>query len=147
MRSAAAGAIIYRVRVLRPVGVVVALMLCAWFVIGIRQANGVSTATDVVAAGRGAPAHQVASAAAALRSAEFLNPDQNVNILRGRLAIARGQLRQAQQILAQVTRREPLNLEAWIWFTGANLGNKSEARIGSARIAELDPLDARVGRR
>jgi predicted Zn-dependent protease len=135
------------VRVFRPIALVVTLVLCAWFVIGIRQAHDLSTATDIVAAGRAAPAHQLAIAAAALRSAKFLNPDQNVNILRGRLAIVRGQLGQAQQILGAVTRREPLNLEAWIWLTGANLGNKPEARIGSARIAELDPLDARVARR
>jgi predicted Zn-dependent protease len=134
-------------RAFRPVALVAALVVCAWFVIGIRQAQDLNVATSILAAGQAAPAHELTIAAEALRSAKFLNPDQNVNILRGRLAIARGQDRQAQQILGAVTRKEPLNLEGWIWFTGANLGNKREGLIGTARIAQLDPLDTRAPRR
>lgn len=126
---------------------VVALAVCGWFVVGTRQAHDLAAATSIVDAGRGAGPDRLAAAAADLHSAAFLDPDQEVNILRGRLAIARGQVPLARRILTGVTRSEPMNLEAWIWFTGASLGSPREGRIGTARIAQLDPLDARlVGR-
>ena len=130
-------------RLIRPALLILALAVCAWFVIGIRQAHSIGAATSIVEIGRAAGPRKLAVAAEDLRSAAFLNPDQTVNILRARLAIIRGQLSHAQQILLRVTQNEPLNLEAWIWFTGASLGNSHEARIGTARIAQLDPIDAR----
>jgi hypothetical protein len=126
---------------------IAALGVCGWFVIGIRQAQDLSAATSIVAAGHAAGPGRLAAAAADLRSAAFLDPDQEVNILRGRLTIARGQVALARRILASVTRAEPMNLEAWIWFTGASLGSPREGRIGTARIAQLDPLDAHLVRR
>ena len=130
-------------RTFRPMLLVSALLLCTWFAVGIRQARDVTAATNIINTRQAAPRHKLETAAAALDAAKFLNPDQNVvDILRGRLAINRGQVVQARRILA-VTRREPLNLSAWVWYTGANLGNR-QAQIGAARIAELDPLDARV---
>lgn len=134
-------------RLLRPGLLIVALLVCAWFAIGIRQAHDVAAATTIVQAGRAAGPHELSVAAGELHSAAFLNPDQEVNIWRGRLAIERGEVHRAQQILGAVTREEPQNLEAWIWFTGASLGNSREARIGTARIAQLDPIDARPARR
>jgi hypothetical protein len=136
-----------QVRLVNVALVILALAGCAWFAIGIRQAQGVARATGTIEAGGAAGPDGLAAAASDLRSAAFLNPDQGVNILRGRLAILRGDGRQAREILAAVTRSEPMNLEAWIWFTGANLGNPREARLGTARLAELDPIDAGHARR
>lgn len=130
-----------RVSVIRTALVLAAVACCAWFAIGIHQAHDVAAATGIIDAGRSAGSHELAIAAGDLRSAEFLNPDQEVNILRGHLAILRGDDKQAQEILAAVTRAEPMNLEAWIWFTGANLGNARQARIGTARLDQLDPID------
>jgi hypothetical protein len=127
--------------------VIVALAACAWFAVGIRQAQGVARATSIAEAGGAARPGQLAAAASDLRAAAFLNPDQEVNILRGRVAILRGNLRRAREILGTVTRSEPMNLEAWIWFIGANLGNPPEARAGTARLAQLDPIDAGHARR
>lgn len=131
-------------RFLGPALAVVALVVCGWFVIGVRQAHDLAAATSIVDAGRAAGPNRLAAAAADLRAAAFLDPDQEVNILRGRLAIARGQVPRARLILGGVTGVEPMNLEAWIWFTGASLGSPREARVGTARIAQLDPLDAPV---
>lgn len=132
---------------MRPTVLIVALAASAWFVIGIRQARDIATASSIVEAGQSAGRSELAAAAEMLHSAAFLNPDQEVNILRGRLAIARGQLSRARQILGTVVREEPLNLEAWIWFTAVYLGDLREGRIGAARIAQLDPIDARRLRR
>lgn len=126
----------------RAAAVAFAVAACVWFAIGVRQAHDVTVATNIVTSSH-TPA-SLARASSALSSAAFLNPDQNVDILRGRVAIARGHVARAQQILRRVTEKEPLNLIAWIWFTGASLGNKEAGTLGAKQIAKLDPLDARV---
>lgn len=127
---------------LRPAALAFAVAACVWFAIGVRQAHDVTVATNIVTSSH-TPAN-LARASSALSSAAFLNPDQNVDILRGRVAIARGQLARARQILRRVTKKEPLNLIAWIWFTGASLGERHDGTLGAEQIAKLDPLDARV---
>ncbi len=124
-----------------------ALATCAWFALGIRQAHEVDAATNIITAGHRPSPPQLAAAAGHLRAGGFLNPDREVDILRGRLAILQGRLAQARRILSEVTRAEPMNLEAWIWYTGASLGVPRLARLGTARIAALDPVDARAVRR
>jgi hypothetical protein len=130
------------VRLLRPALLLVAVLACAWFVIGVRQAHEVNAASNVITAPRHTVA-QLRGAAAQLRAAAFLSTDRTVDILRGRVAIEQRRLAQARRILGGVVRAEPQNLEAWIWFTGANLGRPAAVR-GSRRIAALDPLDARA---
>jgi hypothetical protein len=130
------------VRVLRSALLLVAVVACAWFVLGVRQSRAVDQATTAVTAAN-PTAGQLRAAAAQLRSATFLNPDRSVDILQARVAILQHRLPQARRILAAVTRAEPQNLEAWIWFTGANLGRPA-GRLGRARITALDPVDARA---
>ncbi|HWE07857.1 MAG TPA: hypothetical protein VG325_00805 [Solirubrobacteraceae bacterium] len=129
-------------RVLRPALLLVAVAACAWFALGVRQSHEVDGATSVVSAANPTAA-QLRAAAAQLRSASFLNPDRTVDILRARVAIKQHRLPQARRILAAATRGEPENLEAWIWFTGTNLGRPA-GMLGRARIIALDPLDARA---
>jgi hypothetical protein len=129
-------------RALRSGVLVVAVAACAWFVLGARQAHDVDQATNVVTAANPTAA-QLRSAAAQLRSAAFLNPDRTVDILQARVAILQHRLPRARRILSGVTRAEPQNLEAWIWFTGANLGRPA-GRLGRGRITALDPMDARA---
>lgn len=132
-------------RLLRPALLLVAVLAGAWFVVGVRQAHDIDVADTIITA----PAHspgQLRSATSRLQAAAFLNPDRTVDILRGRIAIDEGQVARARHILKTVVGAEPQNLEAWIWFTGANLGRPAAA-VGSRRIAALDPLDAgAVGR-
>lgn len=133
--------------VLRIGAAAAALVACAWFVLGAIEAHEVSVATGIVATPGTPGASALSHAASELSSAGFLNPDRTVDILEGRVAIKRGQITHAQRILRAVTRAEPENLEAWIWLTGASLGDHAAAALGASRIAELDPLDAKtVGR-
>ncbi|HTX30994.1 MAG TPA: hypothetical protein VMD09_06395 [Solirubrobacteraceae bacterium] len=124
-------------RSLRLLIVGLAIVTCAWYVVGIRQAHNVTAATSIITAHRTA---ELTRARSQLDSAAFLNPDREVQILRGRLALAQGHPVQAQRILTAVTRAEPMNLEAWIWLTGAALGNSPLARAGLSHIYRLDPL-------
>ena len=129
-------------RALRSVLLLVAVVACAWFVLGARQAHEVDQATNVVTASSPTAA-QLRAAAGQLHSAAFLNPDRTVDILQARVAILQHRLPQARRILTAVTRDEPQNLEGWIWYTGANLGRPA-GRMGRARITALDPMDARA---
>lgn len=122
-----------------------AVLICAWFVVGVRQAHDVDAAGNVISAPHQTPG-ELRAAASQLHAAAFLNPDRTVDILRGRVAIEQHRLAQARRTLGSVVRAEPKNLDGWIWFTGANLGRPA-AEEGARRIAALDPLDARaVGR-
>jgi predicted Zn-dependent protease len=117
----------------------VAIVVCAWFGLGIRQAREINRATSIIAQRGTIPAAQLRAAASALRSARTLNPDAEVNILRARLAVQQQQPRQAERILKTVVRGEPMNLEGWIWLAGVSLIDPPEARIALAQIARLDP--------
>jgi predicted Zn-dependent protease len=119
--------------------VVVVVVVCAWFGLGIRQAHDISSATSIVAQTGTIPATELRAAASALQSAQTLDPDDEVAILRGRLAVKEQDPRRAERILKTVVRDEPMNLEAWIWLAGVSLIDPPEARIALAHIARLDP--------
>jgi predicted Zn-dependent protease len=118
---------------------VLAVAACAWFVLGIRQAQETDQAAAIVAQRPTAPAAKLREAASLLRSAGFLNPGVQVDILRGQLAILQQRPRLAVQILRGATRSEPMNLEAWIWLAGASLIDPPQAKIALAHIHALDP--------
>jgi predicted Zn-dependent protease len=129
-----------RSRMLRLILACLALLTCAWFVLGARQAHDIAAAANAVTVHRSSAG--LAHVRSLLDSAAFLYPGQEVQILRGRLAIVQGHSARAQRILATVVRAEPKNLEGWIWLTGAALGNPPLAHAGLARIYQLDPLVA-----
>ena len=135
-----------RVKSARILLIALGVAVCAWYVVGIRQAREVADATSVVA-GHGASRARQRDAAALLQAASALNPDREAQILQARLQIAEGHVRQAQRTLSAVTRAEPMNLEAWIWLAGAALGDPPLARAALAHIDRLDPLDGRALRR
>jgi hypothetical protein len=118
---------------------VVAIVVCAWFGLGIRQAHDISRATAIVSQPGTIPADHLRAAASALRAAGPLDPDHEVDILRGRLAVKQQDPQRAERILKTVVREEPMNLEAWIWLAGVSLIDPPEARIALAHIARLDP--------
>ncbi|MFZ0043022.1 MAG: hypothetical protein WAK93_17065 [Solirubrobacteraceae bacterium] len=128
-------------RALRPLLVVIAVAACVWFVLGIRQAHEVDYATKVV--GEPHPgAAQLAKARSELGRAAFLNPDRQVDVLRGQVDFNAHQPQAARTVLSDVIRAEPMNLNGWIWYTVMYLG-RPEQRIGAAHIAQLDPIDAK----
>jgi len=131
-----------RVRSLRLSLIAVAVAACAWFVVVIRQAHEIDSATRVIERGSSASRAELSGAAAQLGSARFLNPGQAGAILRGRLAIAEHRSGDARRILEDVTRAEPLNLDSWIWLAGASFNDRHESSVALAHIAQLDPRDA-----
>jgi predicted Zn-dependent protease len=127
------------VRVGHAAVLVLALLACAWFVLGIRQAHELASAASIVSQQRPPTAAQARTAGSQLRSAAELNPDLEVDVLRGRLALARGNPPAARRILESVTRREPQNLEAWLWLARASAGAPATFQLAVARFHQLLP--------
>jgi predicted Zn-dependent protease len=119
-----------------------AVLACAWFVLGIRQAHGIDAATSAISAQTRLSGNAVRRVNSSLDAAATLNPDQEVNVLRARLALAQGDERRARAILRQVTRREPSNLEAWVWYAQASANDP--VQFYAAQYV-IDRLVRRVG--
>ena len=117
--------------------VAVALVACAWFALGIRQAHEIARATSIVSQARALTPARAREADSLLRSAGALNPDLEVDVLRGRVALARGNLVGARRILTSVVRREPENVEAWIWLARASNGSPATFRLAVMRVQQL----------
>ena len=98
----------------RGLGVIVAVLAVAWFVIGARQAHEISQATAVVSNGAPLSATQERHGVGLLDSARLLNPDTQVDVLRSELAYETGHRARAARIISGVTRREPQNVQAWV---------------------------------
>jgi len=125
-------------RVMTGIGLVAVLVVCAWFALGIRQARDVDEATALLSQSAPLTAAQADHAASLLHTAGQLNPDAQVDVLRGQLAYDRGERGQAQQILGVVVRREPRNLVAWLW-KARSATDASEFKAALAHVGLLMP--------
>jgi hypothetical protein len=127
-------------RVARLLTTAAALIVCAWFALGIHQANDTRRATKLIAAGgRG----QLAHAASLIRSASPLNPDRTLDLLRVELALAQGRTSRARALAHRLVRAEPMNVSAWLWYGRASGGNPAIFLTALAHAHELDPLPLR----
>lgn len=90
-----------------------AIAVCAWFVIGARQAHDLGAATAIVTSTGHLTSAQSAQASSLLHGAAFLNPDRQVKLTRAHLELRDGNDRGAIALAEQVTRAEPDNAVAW----------------------------------
>jgi hypothetical protein len=91
---------------------------------------------------------QVRKATDALKSAGSLNPDLEVDVLRGQLALDQGHQAKARSILFSVIRREPKLLAAWQLYARASVRDPVAfyaAQIGIRRLVRLFPPANRPG--
>ena len=126
--------------VLRTASVIIALAVAAWYAVGIRQAHGTDGATAIVASARTLSAGQARRADALLHEAALLNPDQEVNILRGAVASESHHETRAVRILETVTRAEPENLEAWLYLARVATTDYPLFYRALVRVRRLEPL-------
>ncbi len=117
----------------------VAVVLCAWFALGFVQARDTGRATSLITSADTVGAGDAARARSLLSSAGTLNPDQTVDILRGVLQVRTQQFAAAQRTLLAVTRREPMNIDAWVQlaFAAAGHGDRALAILAADRISTL----------
>lgn len=116
-----------------------ALAICGWFVLGAAQTHDADRAAAILASpGQLRPA-SAARAASLLDDAGTLNPDRQVDLLRARLAVRRGDLPRARAILAGVVRDEPQNVDAWAALARSSAGDPAVFRLAVARVRALAP--------
>jgi len=125
--------------VLRAAVIALALVICAWFALGIRQANDTQDAAALVTGAPRLGAAQARHAASLLTAARALNPDAQVDVLRGELALQQGDARRARRILSAVVRREPQSLNGWIWLARSSSDDPATFRRALARARQLVP--------
>jgi predicted Zn-dependent protease len=133
------------VRFARVLTLVLAVVVCAWFALGIHQASTINDATRIISHPSDVTSAQAAHAASLLRSARTLNPDTEVDVLRARLAVRDNHPADAQRTLLSLVRSEPMNLEAWILLARISGADAATERFALRRIAQLDP-EARARR-
>jgi hypothetical protein len=124
----------------RLLGLIAALLVCAWFALGIRQSHDVDVASSLVTSSGGALAPPIARRAGSLlRAAGALNPDTTVALLRSHLALREGDRRRAQAIALAVVREEPQNIEAWVAYGSASAHDPPAFRRALRELERLAP--------
>jgi hypothetical protein len=125
----------------RGLALVVAVVACAWFALGVRQAHDTDAATSLITAGgsgalrAGAAAH----AASLLDAAGQLNPDRGVDLLRSQLAVRQGHPARGRALALAVTRAEPQNIQAWIAYGRASPDDPAGFGEALRHLNELAP--------
>jgi len=125
-------------RSLRIVAAALAVVVCAWFGLGIRQAHDLAAATAIINADTVSSA-QAAHASSLLHAAGTLNPDRTVDILRGDLALDVNDLAGARRALLPVVKAEPENLVAWFALAQASTDDPRTAAMAYSALARLRP--------
>jgi len=115
-----------------------ALVAIAWFALAVRQAKDTNQATALVSGAAPPSPQQARRVRSLLSSAGALNPDLTVELLRAQLAFDQHHGAAAERLIESVTRREPLNLEAWtqLAFTAARTSDR-QALVRAARHVSL----------
>jgi hypothetical protein len=118
---------------------VLAIVVCAWFALGVRAFRD----QDAVIASLGdrglLSAIQVRADRAALEDAATLNPDQGVILLRAQLDSRAGEARAALRLASQVSRHEPQNINAWLLIAVLAHRNSATYRSAAAHVRLLAP--------
>lgn len=116
-----------------------ALVACAWFAFGIRQAIDTSRATAIANQSNHATAAQVHRVNSLAHDARVLNPDTQPDVLLGQTETEHGDFAAARGVLKQVTRSEPQNVTAWLWLTRASIGHTIQFYAASYHLHALEP--------
>ena len=132
-------------RVLRGGLVVLAVLVAAWFLVGARQAHELDTATNLIADHAGNTTRGSDRTLALLRSADFLLPGEQADLLRAQLALERREYAKARRLIGRATGSEPQDENAWIEALDLALIDRSQENAGeiTAHLRTLDPVGVR----
>lgn len=126
-------------RAVRVLGVALALAGCAWFIVGIQQANDTADASALVSGPAPLSAARAAHARALLHSAGQLNPDTQVDLLRAQFDRDQGDYGAARVVIRSVLRAEPQNAQAWLALAHSANGNRQIFYTALIHIRALVP--------
>ncbi len=117
--------------------IAVALVVGAWFALGVRQAIDTSRATSIVSGPGNLDPAGARRADSLLHAAGELNPDRTVDILRAQLQDSQGQSSRAERLLLRVVHSEPMNILAWFALATAAT-DKPTVSLAFTQIARLE---------
>jgi predicted Zn-dependent protease len=117
----------------------VALLVAAWFAIGVRQAIDTDRAAAIIAAQQYTTAARARHAESLLDDAAWLNPDRQIDVLRTQILLERGRELAARRVATSVTRAEPQNLEGWLWLAHASGTDPALFYYALHRVRLLEP--------
>lgn len=126
-------------RLIPTLALLLALVCCAWFALAAVQSHDLDAASAIINRSGPLTPALASRASSLISSAGTLNPDREVDLLRGQLAEARGDLPAAQRIFLGVAGAEPQNLQAWIALARASKGAPALFTLSIARIGRLLP--------
>jgi hypothetical protein len=96
------------------VAVAAAVVVCAWFVLAIRELRDEAHVTAFLHGHPTLTASQTRTLDATLADAKFLNPDTSAEALRARVQVNAQDLPAAVAIALALARREPQNFDNWL---------------------------------
>lgn len=117
------------------------LAACAFFALGIHQAQDLSAAQGVLD-GAKVTTSQAARARSLLDSAGSLNPDRTVALTRGEIDLRLNDTAAAYVVFRRLVSQEPENVQAWLGLTESAYG-KPILGVALGKLAALDPLDSK----
>jgi hypothetical protein len=126
-----------RANAVRGLSLIGAIVVCAWFAVGIRQVHDTSAATALLSSGARLSPVSAARASSLLDGAALLNPDREIGLLRAKLAAERGQRPLAQRLALGVARAEPANSQAWLLVSF--VGTPSQRALAAHTLRTLIP--------
>ena len=119
--------------------VMLAVVACAWFALGVRAFREVASVNRLLGGGARLTAVQAHAARAELDRASLLNPDQEINFLRAQVAERSGDRDRALMIAEILTRREPQNVNAWLLVSILTKPGSAAYQQAEARLRALAP--------
>lgn len=117
----------------------IAIVVCAWFALGARQAIDTQRATAIAVRGKTAGVARLGEVRSLVHGARLLNPDRLPDVLLARVEIEHGDLAQARRMLKATTRSEPQNIEAWALLAAASGTEPSLLGQALRHVHELEP--------
>lgn len=126
-----------RAKAVRGLSVAGAIVVCAWFAVGIRQVHDTSAATAILSGGGHLSPATAARASSLLGDAASLNPDRQIGLLRAKLAAERGQRPLAQRLALRVAQAEPANPQAWLLVSF--VGTPPQRALATRTLGRLIP--------
>lgn len=126
--------------VVRGALVLVAVIVCAWFALGAVQTRDQNHATDLIDSVSTPTPALTADILSMLDTAQTLNPDRTVDLLRAQALIRGGHPSAGLRVAQRVVAAEPLNIDAWtVLGFAARLAHPAQFRLAERRLRELAP--------
>lgn len=124
----------------RVLALVIAVVACSWFVLGLRALHNESSVRDFLTHHRTLTRAQLRSVNATLDEAAFLNPDEEVSTIRAIAYPQAGDVPGAIAIAKATVRKHPQDYVGWLVLEFVSRGTDPAAyRLARARLRALAP--------